>query len=122
MLSRSNELKELHPVAVRGICNTVGIDLIGPVQISAKGNRHITTCMDYLTQNLEGRGVPNKASDTLADFFWEEMICRHGNVVTVISHRGGEFSGSFEELLDCCFMTTALPALTTLSGLTGRFD
>ena len=39
MLTHFNEPKELHPVAVKGIYNTVGIDLIGPVQTSAKGNR-----------------------------------------------------------------------------------
>ena len=43
MLSRFNEPKELHPVAVKGIYNTVGIDLIGPVQVSAKGNSYIIT-------------------------------------------------------------------------------
>ena len=82
----------------------MGIDLIGPVQISAKGNRYIITCVDYLTKNVEARAVPNKASDTVADFFWEDIICRHGNVATVISDRVGELSGSFEELLDLCYI------------------
>ena len=31
-------------------------------------------------------------------------IFRHGNVATVISDRVGELSGSFEELLDLCYI------------------
>ncbi|KAL0027857.1 hypothetical protein WJX77_010987 [Trebouxia sp. C0004] len=95
MLSSFNEPKKLHPVAVKAIYNTVGTDLIGPVQISAKGTRYTITCVDYLTKNVEARAVPNKASDTVADFFWEEIICRHGNVATVISDRGGHGARSF---------------------------
>ena len=49
--------------------------------------------------------MPNKASDTVADCFWEDIICRHGNVATVIPDRGGELPGSFEELLDRCLTT-----------------
>ena len=124
MLSRFDEPKEPHPVAVKGICNTVGIDLIGPVQISAKGNRYIITCVHYLTKNVEARAVPNKASYTKADFFWEDIICRYGNVATVISDRGGELSGSFEELLDRCFIDHRLtsPHHPHSNGLTERFN
>ena len=124
MLSRFNEPKELHPVAFKGIYNTVGIDLIGPVQISAKGNRYIITCVDYLTKNVEARAVPNKASDTAAHFFWEDIICRHGNAATVISDRGGELSGSFEELLDRCFIDHRLtsPHHPQSNGLTERLN
>ena len=124
MLVRFNEPKELHSVAVKGIYNTVGIDLIGPVQTSAKGNRYIITCVDYLTKYVEARAVPNKASDTVADFFWEDIICRHDNVATVISDRGGELSGSFEALLDRCFIDHCLtsPHHPQSNGLTKRFN
>ncbi|KAL0027752.1 hypothetical protein WJX77_002875 [Trebouxia sp. C0004] len=93
-------------------------------QISAKGNRYIITCVDYLTKNVEVRAVPNKASDTVADFFWEDIICRDGNVATVISDRGRELSGSFEELLDRCFIDHRLtsPHHPQSNGLTERFN
>ena len=43
MLRRFNEPTGPHPVAGKGVYNNVGIDLIGPVQMSAKGNRYIIT-------------------------------------------------------------------------------
>ena len=124
MLVRFNEPKELHSVAVKGIYNTVGIDLIGPVQTSAKRNRYIITCVDYLTKYEEARAVPNKASDTIADFFWEDIICRHGNVATVSSERGGELSGRFEALRNRCFIDHRLtsPHHPQSNGLTERFN
>ena len=71
-------------MAVKGICNTVDIDIIGPVQTSAKGNRYIT-CVVYLIKDGVANAVPNKAPKTVADFFWEDILCCHGNAVTVIS-------------------------------------
>lgn len=39
LLTRFNKIKELHPVAVQGIYNITGIDLIGPVQTMCQGRQ-----------------------------------------------------------------------------------
>lgn len=124
MLARFNEPKELHPVVVKGIFNTVGIDLIGSVQPSARNNRYIITSVDYLTKNIEARATPDKESGTVADFFWEDVICRHGNVATLISDHGGELAGRFQELLERCHIDHRLssPHHPQSNGLTERFN
>ena len=124
MRTHFNEPKELHPIAVKGVYNTVGIDLIGPLQRSLKGNRFIITCVDYLTKNVEARATPDKTSETVADFFWEEVICRHGNVSTVISDCGGELAGRFHELLERCFIDHrhTSPYHPQSNGLTERWN
>ena len=86
-------------------------------------DRCIITFVYYLTKNMETRAVFNKVSETVADFFWEE-ICRHGNVARVISDQGSELSNSFEELLDKCFIDHCLtsPHHPQSNGLTERFN
>ena len=120
-----NEPKELHPIAVKGVYHKVGIDLIGPLQpTTTRGNNYIITSVDYLTKNVEARAVPNKESQTVADFFWDEVVCRHGNVAEVISDRGREFHGSFTELLDSCHIDHRFTSAhhPQSNGLTERFN
>ena len=75
------------------------------------------------TKKVEATGC-GPISETVAGLFWEEIICCHGNVATVISDRGGELSGSFEELLDRCFIDHCLtsPHHPQSNGLTERFS
>ena len=77
----------------------VGIDLVGPLQPSASGNRYIIVVMDYLTKWCEVLAVPTKTAATVADFFLENVIARHGCPKTVISDNGGEFQAEFAALL-----------------------
>ncbi len=82
------------------------------------------TCVDYLTKDVEAWAVPNKASDTVVDFFLEDIVCRHGNVATVISDCRGGLSGSFDKLLDQGFIDHRLtsPRHPQSNGLTQQFN
>ena len=120
-----NEPRELHPVPVRGIYVKVGLDLIGPLQpTTARGNRYIITSMDYGSKWAEARAVPNKESQTVADFFWEDVICRHGTVAEVVTNQGRELQGEFQSLLDSCYIDHRLtsPHHPQSNGLTERFN
>ena len=120
-----NEPRELHPVPVRGIYVKVGLDLIGPLQpTTARGNRYIITSMDYGSKWAEARAVPNKESQTVADFFWEDVICRHGTVAEVVTDQGRELQGEFQALIDSCYIDYRLtsPHHPQSNGLTERFN
>ena len=80
----------------------VGIDLVGPLQTSAFGNKYIIVCMDYLTKWCEVAAVPDKTAQTVADFFFENVIARHGCPKEVLSDNGSEFKGEFGQLLQAC--------------------
>ncbi|KAL0025685.1 hypothetical protein WJX77_004233 [Trebouxia sp. C0004] len=76
--------------------------MIGPLQTSASGNRHIITTIDYMTKNVEAAVVSDKSSKTTAEFFDREIICRQSTPAEVVSGQGGEFQGEFHALLDRC--------------------
>ncbi|EPQ49922.1 hypothetical protein GLOTRDRAFT_51378, partial [Gloeophyllum trabeum ATCC 11539] len=46
----------------------------------AKGYRYIVAARDDLTQAAEGRALRKSNADSLAKFFWEEIICRYGHI------------------------------------------
>ncbi len=78
----------------------MGIDLIGPLQPSEPGNTYIVTCIDYMTKNVEARALPNKQPAGIAQFFHEDIVCRHGTPVEVNMDHGGEFEGVFLDMLE----------------------
>ena len=99
-LAKFNEPVTMQPIAVQGIYHKVGIDMIGPIQVSLSGNKYIITAIDYMSKNIEAVAVPNKNSKTTAEFFYRDIICRHGTPVEVVTDQGGEFQGEFQIMLD----------------------
>ena len=53
----------------------VGIDLIGPLPLAAKGNTYIVTLLDYFSKWPEASPLPNKTAIGVANFLYEEF-CR----------------------------------------------
>ena len=102
----------------------VGIDLVGPLQPSKKGNCYIIVAMDYLTKWPEVAAVTNKQSKTVADFFMHNVISRHGCPREVLSDNGGEFFGEFDQLLQSCCIDHRLtsPNHPNANGLVEHFN
>ena len=46
---------------------------------------------DYLTKWPEARPLPHATVESVADFIYEEIICRHGAPTTIISNQGTHF-------------------------------
>ena len=89
----------LHPLTVNTAFDRIGIDVIGPLDITEDGNRYIITATDYLTKWPEARAVPNADANTTAQFIFEEIICRHGAPNIILSDRGRNFiAQTVEEL------------------------
>eukprot|EP00731_Ephydatia_muelleri_P038191 Em0675g4a len=68
----------------------VGIDLIGPLPETKKGNKYIVTLLDYFSKWPEACPIPNKTALAVAQFLFE-MFCRFGCCEVVISDQGREF-------------------------------
>ncbi|KAL5503401.1 hypothetical protein EMCRGX_G010343 [Ephydatia muelleri] len=67
---------KLHPVPVRAqVWHKVGIDLIGPLPETKKGNKYIVTLLDYFSKWPEACPIPNKTALAVAQFLFE-MFCR----------------------------------------------
>ena len=53
----------------------VGIDLVGPLPKTARGNRYIVTLVDYFSKWPEAEALPDKTAETVALFLYK-MMCR----------------------------------------------
>ena len=53
----------LHPIPVRNILNRWGIDLIGLLKTTAKGNKYIVVAMEYLMKWIEAKAIPDKTAE-----------------------------------------------------------
>eukprot|EP00731_Ephydatia_muelleri_P026170 Em0018g270a len=54
---------KLHPVPVRAqVWHKVGLDLIGPLPLTKKGNKYIVTLVDYFSKWPEATALPDKTA------------------------------------------------------------
>src|SRR5947207_2786276 len=58
---------ELHPIEVKEPFHMIGIDFVGPLPITEKGNRYIIVAMDYFMKWPEAKAVKE-------DNNWDDMI------------------------------------------------
>jgi Integrase zinc binding domain/Integrase core domain len=115
----------LHPIQVGQPFSRVGIDVVGPLNETKNGNKYIITATDYLTKWVEARAVRNAKKEDIAQFLWEEIICRHGCPRELLSDRGAAFVSKIVERLLLIIGTTHRLSSAyhpQTNGLTERFN
>ena len=68
----------LNPIKVEKPFNRIGIDFVGPLPKTQKGNRYIIVAMDYLMKWPEAKAMKNATAENTVYFIYQEIICRHG--------------------------------------------
>jgi hypothetical protein len=92
---------ELHPIPPHSPFYQIGIDFIGPLPITPRGNRYIIVAVDMFTKWPEARAVAEATASQVALFLYEEIICRHGCPMKILSDRGSHFNNvMIKELMD----------------------
>src|SRR6185369_3132958 len=81
----------LHPIQVGQPFDRMGIDIIGPMKRTAKGNRYIVVATEYLTKWVEARAISDMKATTIAKFIYEDIICRHRCPQELLSDQGTSF-------------------------------
>ena len=114
----------LHSIKVKEPFELIGIDCVGPLPITSKGNRHIIVLTDYFTKWPEAKAVPDIKASTIAEFVWE-VISRHGTPQRILTDQGSSFDNEmFNHLCDLMgtkhILATAYHPQT--NGLTERFN
>jgi hypothetical protein len=117
--------EELHPIRVGEPFDRVGIDIVGPLSITSKGNRYIVVATEYLTKWPEARAIEDTKATTIAKFIYEEIICRHGCPKVLLSDQGTPFCNELVDSL--CKLMTIRHRLSSAyhpqtNGLTERFN
>jgi transposase InsO family protein len=90
---------ELRSIEPEGLFSMVAMDTLGAFPPSAAGNKYVAVCVEYFSRWVEAKAIPDLKSATLAKFFEEEIICRHGCPSTCITDNGAEFKLDFANLL-----------------------
>jgi transposase InsO family protein len=65
----------------------------------SKGYRYIVAARDDLSRAAEGRALKKANAKALSKFFWEQIYCRYGAVIQVVTDNGPEVKGAFSILL-----------------------
>ena len=81
----------MHPIKVEQPFDRIGIDIIGPLFTTNKGNKYIVVATDYLTKWPEARALTNAKASSVVPFFYEDIICKHGCPKELLTDRGTHF-------------------------------
>ena len=89
---------ELHPIPVTKVWHRVGIDLVGPLPETRRGNKYIITLSDYFSKWPEAAPLPSKEATGVASFLLDTFCC-HGWPKIVQSDQGREFVNTINPCL-----------------------
>src|ERR1051325_273134 len=87
----------LHPIKVTGPFDRIGIDFVGPLARTRKGNKYILVVTDYLTKWPEAKAMREATAKNVVNFIYREIICRHGCPKIILSDRGTHFNNELVE-------------------------
>ncbi len=83
---------ELHVIKIIEPFQRIGIDIVGPLPVTEKGNKYIVTAMDYFTKWPEARAIKTANAEEVLNFIYEDIICRHGCPQKILTDRGSHFN------------------------------
>ena len=122
---KNKRIEPLHPIKVGQPYDRLGMDIVGPLPKTSRGNTHIIVATEYLTKWPEARAIPNAKASSVVSFFYKDIICRHGYPKEILPDRGIHF---VNEMLDSlCIQLEVKHRLSTAyypqtNGLVERFN
>ncbi|MCO5584209.1 hypothetical protein L7F22_038132 [Adiantum nelumboides] len=102
-----------------------GIDAVGPLPITSRGKNYILTAVDYLSRWGEAKAVRQITAKDVAKFVYEEICCKFGVPLELLSDQGPGFRAELLDILcekmkiTCKFTTPYYPQC---NGLNERFN
>ena len=110
---------------VRAPLDRLGIDIMGPLPTTTRGNRYLFVICDYFTRWVEAFPLPDQKAETVAQVLVHEFICLFGAPLEIHSDRGRNFESSlFREV--CRLLrfrkTRSTPYHPSSNGLVERFN
>jgi len=115
----------LHPIPVGKPFEKIGIDFDRPLPLTNNGNKYIIVATDYLTKWPEASATSAADANTVVEFIYENIICRHGCPNYILSDRGSHFRNKVVDGLMNKFEIKHLlstPYHPQTNGLVERFN
>jgi hypothetical protein len=72
--------------------DTIGMDHLGPLKRTARGNRYILVIIDHLSKWLIAAAVPDAKARSVLKILNHQIIPQHGVVKRIITDRGAAFT------------------------------
>ncbi|MCO5601050.1 hypothetical protein L7F22_055167 [Adiantum nelumboides] len=82
-----------HPVTSFGPFEKWGIDAIGPLPRTANGKEYIIVGVDYMTRWAKALSTSRITAKDVANFIFNNICCKFGTPLEIISDRGPGFRG-----------------------------
>ena len=102
-----------------------GIDAVGPLPITSRGKSYILTAVDYLSRWAEARAVRQITAKDVAKFVYEDICCKFGVPLELLSDQGPGFRVDLMDFL-CEKMRIrrkfTTPYYPQCNGLNERFN
>lgn len=120
---RSHALLQQFPVG--SPMERVGVDVVGPLPLTDRGNKYVLTAMDYFTKWPEAYALPNQEAETVANALVGGMFSRLGVPESIHSDQGRNFESSvFNTMCKQLGMhkTRTTPLHPQSDGLVERFN
>lgn len=115
----------LVPLPIPGPFERMGVDVVGPLCMTERGNKYVLVFTDYFTKWAEAIPMADQKAVTVAQAFVEKIVCVHGCPVELLSDRGVNFLS--DVMLQVChlldtYKVTATAYHPQTDGLTERFN
>ena len=115
----------LNPIEVGEPFERIGIDFVGPLEKTRRGNRYILVVTDYLTKWPEAKVMKDTTATNVVKFIYKIIICRYECPKIILSDRGTHFKNKLvEELCEKFEIKHKLsaPYHSQTNGLVERFN
>ena len=73
----------------------VGMDFLGPLPETPRGNKYICVFSDYNSRWPEAGALKNKKTTSVAKLLIDEVVSRHGAVKVLLSDQGVGFGKGY---------------------------
>ena len=83
----------LQPMITGTIMERCHVDITGPHPRTPRGSKYILTCVDAFSKWAEAFAIPNKEAKTVARVLVEQVFCRLGTPLALLTDNAGELDG-----------------------------